>query len=53
MSDPPSQPQADSPSAERLPPITLLVAVTATWIVAQLSYYAQPQLLEQGPLRPR
>jgi DHA1 family inner membrane transport protein len=45
MADPPAQSPERPASAPSRLPIPLLVAVTATWTVAQLSYYAQPQLL--------
>jgi hypothetical protein len=45
MADPPAQSLESPVSAPSRLPVPLLVAVTATWTVGQLSYYAQPQLL--------
>ena len=45
MVDPSAQPLERPASAPPRLPVPLLVSVTATWTVAQLSYYAQPQLL--------
>ena len=45
MADPPPRSLGSPVSASSRLPIPLLVAVTATWTVGQLSYYAQPQLL--------
>jgi hypothetical protein len=42
MADPPAQSPERPVSAPSRLPIPLLVAVTATWMVGQLSYYAQP-----------
>lgn len=46
MSESPNPPSADSSDPEARSPIALLAAVTATWVVGQLSYYAQPQMLD-------
>jgi predicted MFS family arabinose efflux permease len=45
MADPPAQSLERPAAAPSRLPIPLIVAVTATWTVGQLSYYAQPQLL--------
>ncbi len=45
MADPPAPSSARPTSVRERPPLPLLAAVTATWTVGQLSYYAQPQLL--------
>jgi predicted MFS family arabinose efflux permease len=45
MADPSAQSPGRPVSAPSRPPIPVLVAITATWFVSQLSYYAQPQLL--------
>ena len=45
MADPREQTPGNTVSAPSPVPLPLLVSVAATWTVGQLSYYAQPQLL--------
>jgi predicted MFS family arabinose efflux permease len=51
MSDSPSRSIEEPDPADSSTSTRLILAVTATWIVSQLSYYAQPQLLE--PIKTR